>query len=372
MNSLLLRNFRNYVECSLQFHPKLNVIIGNNAQGKTNLLEAISYLSLGSSFRSQPNDKIKRWDSDFFFLRANYQNQLGSHSLSVGFQRRERIWKKDEQPCSRLSEIVGQLHTVVFSPEDLKLVQSGPDKRRAFLDREMVQLLRGYHIYLNNYKRALMQRNNLLKQMPPDLLFSSAGDEQLAIWEEQLAVNGAEIVRRRSFTLQALNEICQELHSRLTGSQEHLHLVYSSTWAEQAGKLEAEELADLLRQSYAQGRREDKQRRLTLLGPHRDDFAIYINEVDGRTFGSQGQQRTAALALKLSELELVHKLSGYYPLLLLDDVFSEFDSNRRQALLSLMLNKAQIFITCTEIANDLQKLNPADYQLFKVQAGCIK
>ncbi len=109
-----------------------------------------------------------------------------------------------------------------------------------------------------------------------------------------------------------------------------------------------------------------------MLGPHRDDFAIYINEVDGRTFGSQGQQRTAALALKLSELELVHKLSGYYPLLLLDDVFSELDSNRRQALLSLMLNKAQIFITCTEIANDLQKLNPADYQLFKVQAGCIK
>lgn len=367
----MLRNFRNYEECSLQFHPKLNVIIGDNAQGKTNLLEAISYLSLGSSFRGQPNDKIKRWDSDFFFLRANYQNQLGPHSLSVGFQKRERIWKKDEQPCSRLSEIVGQLHTVVFSPEDLKLVQSGPDKRRAFLDREMVQLLRGYHIYLNNYKRALVQRNNLLKQMPPDLLFSSAGDEQLAIWEEQLAINGAEIVRRRSFTLQALNEICQQLHSELTGGRERLRLAYSCAWAEAAG-LPAAELADLLRQSYVQGRREDKQRRLTLLGPHRDDFAIYINEVDGRTFGSQGQQRTAALALKLSELELVHKLSGYYPLLLLDDVFSELDSSRRQALLSLMLNKAQIFITCTEIANDLRGLNPADYQLFKVQAGSIK
>lgn len=356
----------------MQFHPKLNVIIGDNAQGKTNLLEAISYLSLGSSFRGQPNDKIMRWESDFFFLRASYQNKLGPHSLSVGFQKRERVWKKDGQTCRRLSEIVGQLHTVVFSPEDLKLVQSGPDKRRVFLDREMVQLLPGYHIYLNNYKKALIQRNNLLKQMPPDLLFSQAADEQLAIWEEQLAANGAEIVRRRSLTLQALNEICHELHAELTDGRERLRLAYSSAWAEQAGGLQTGELAELLRQSYARGRRDDKQRRLTLQGPHRDDFAIYINEVDGRTFGSQGQQRTAALALKLSELELVHKLSGYYPLLLLDDVFSELDSNRRQALLGLMLNKAQIFITCTEVANDLQRLQEVDYQLFKVQAGCIK
>ncbi len=371
LNSILLRNFRNYHECRLHFHPKLNIICGDNAQGKTNLLEAIAYLSLGSSFREQNEEKIKRWEEDFFFLKAELCDRNGSHTLSAGYQRRQRFWKKDEVPCKKISEIAGFLHTVVFQPEDLELVKKGPEVRRHFLDREMIQLYRGYHLYLNNYKKALLQRNNFLKQL--DFKVSTeAADTELAVWDEQLARNGAVIIKMRRQMLGHLNEISREIHGKLTGGKEELRLEYSSPFAELAEDASEEAYAEALLAAYAAGREEEKRRRLTLVGPHRDDFRIFINGVDGRHYGSQGQQRTAALALKLSEIELVQQVAGYYPLLLLDDVFSELDANRRRALLRLMLNKAQIFITSTDVGDDLPVLQPSDYYKFEVSAGKVR
>ena len=383
LNTLIMRNFRNYQEAKISFNPQLNLILGDNAQGKTNLLEAIAYLSLGSSFREQGDDKLRKQGEEFFFLRAEYSNKNGAHLLSVGSQsahgnnggaHNRRLWKRDDKPCRKVSEIAGLLHTVVFTPEDLQLVKSAPEVRRKFLDREMVQLFNGYYLYLNNYRRALQQRNNLLKQL--DFVQSPAAkaqtDEQLAVWEEQLAENGAVIIKRRLQLLQLLNETGQKIQAELTNDREQLRLQYLSVWpAAEIESCSLEELKEKLRQKYLAGRAEDKRRRTTLHGPHRDDFRIYINETEGRYYASQGQQRTAALALKLSELELVWQLSGYYPLLLLDDVFSELDKNRRQALLRLMLGKAQIFITATEIAGELQALRPDDYQLFVVRHGSL-
>lgn len=366
LNELLLRNFRNYDEQQISFHPKLNIICGDNAQGKTNLLEAIAYLSLGSSFREQNEDKIKKWQAEFFFLKARLLAKDGEHTLSAGYQRRRRFWKKDEQPCRKISEVAGLLHTVVFQPEDLELVKKGPEVRRHFLDREMIQLFRGYHLYLANYKKALLQRNNFLKQL--DFADRTQADEQLAVWEEQLAVNGAVIIRERRKIMARLDEISRQIHADLTEGREQLRLQYLCCVDEAADEAM---IADRLRQAYAEGREEDKRRRLTLTGPHRDDFRIYINETDARYYGSQGQQRTAALALKLSEVELVQQVAGYYPLLLLDDVFSELDANRRRALLKLMLTKAQIFITSTEVGEDLRALAVSDYYLFKVAEGKI-
>ena len=371
LNSLLLRNFRNYQECRLHFHPKLNIICGNNAQGKTNLLEAIAYLSLGSSFREQNEEKIKRWDEDFFFLKAELCDKGGSHTLSAGYQRRQRFWKKDEVPCKKISEIAGFLHTVVFQPEDLELVKKGPEVRRHFLDREMIQLYRGYHLYLSNYKKALLQRNNFLKQLDFKVSAEEA-DALLAVWDEQLARNGAVIIKMRRQMLGRLNEISREIHGKLTGGQEELRLEYTSPFAELAEEAGEQDYAEALLAAYAAGREEEKRRRLTLVGPHRDDFRIYINGVDGRHYGSQGQQRTAALALKLSEIELVQQVAGYYPLLLLDDVFSELDANRRRALLRLMLNKAQIFITSTDVGDDLPVLQRSDYYSFEVSGGKVR
>lgn len=378
LNSLTVRNFRNYREAEISFNPRLNLILGDNAQGKTNLLEAIAYLSLGSSFREQGDDKLRRQGEDFFFLRADYSNKGGRHLLTVGSQNAQvargvhnrRLWKLDEKPCRRVSEIAGLLHTVVFTPEDLQLVKSAPEVRRKFLDREMVQLFKGYYLYLNNYRRALQQRNNLLKQ--PDYAGYNQADEQLAVWEEQLAENGAVIIKRRLKLLQLLNEIGQKIQADLTQGREQLRLQYLSILpVTEIEKAAPEEVAAKLKQAYIAGRAEDKRRRTTLIGPHRDDFRIFINETEGRYYASQGQQRTAALALKLSELELVWQLSGYYPLLLLDDVFSELDKNRRRELLRLMLGKAQIFITATEIANELQNLRPEDYQLLEIADGCV-
>lgn len=369
LQNLLLRNFRNYTEQELNFHPMLNIICGDNAQGKTNMLEAIAYLSLGSSFREQSDEKIKRRDEEFFFLRAELSAKDGEHSLSAGYQQHKRYWKKDDVPCKKISEVAGLLHTVVFQPEDLELVKKGPEVRRHFLDREMIQLYRGFHQYLANYKKALQQRNMFLKQM--DFSTQNA-DEQLAIWEEQLAQSGAVIIAERRKIISRLDKISRQIHAKLTSEAENLRLQYICG----AGDIVNDEdstaqIAEKLKKVYAMGRDEDKRRRLTFLGPHRDDFRIFINENDARYFGSQGQQRTAALALKLSEVELVWQESGYYPLLLLDDVFSELDAGRRRALLGLMLNKAQIFITATEVGGDLGAIKKTDYFLFQVVGGRI-
>lgn len=369
LNNLLLRNFRNYQEQQLAFHPKLNIICGNNAQGKTNLLEAIAYLSLGSSFRESSDEKIRRQTAEFFFLSACLAAPDGEHTLSAGYQLKKRFWKKDKVPCKKISEVAGLLHTVVFQPEDLELVKKGPELRRHFLDREMIQLYRGYHLYLASYKKALLQRNMFLKQLD---FGTHHADEQLAAWEEQLAQSGAVVIARRRQILQRLDAISRDIHSRLTDGAEALSLKYiCGAGANVAAADTPDELAAALRAAYAAGRDEDKRRRITLLGPHRDDFKIFINGEDARHFGSQGQQRTAALALKLSEVELVWHEAGYYPLLLLDDVFSELDAGRRRALLKLMLNKAQIFITATEAGTDLAALKNTDYFMFKVVGGHI-
>lgn len=374
LQSLLLRNFRNYREESLEFHPKLNIITGDNAQGKTNLLEAIAYLSLASSFREQNEEKMKLRDADFFFLQAMLHKQNADHTLSAGYQRRQKFWKKDGQPCKKISEIAGFLHTVVFTPDDLELVKKSPDIRRMFLDREMIQLFQGYHIYLSNYKKALLQRNNLLKSI--DYIPAAQADAQLEVWEQQLADNGAVIMLRRCEILRRLNIISGRIHSELTDGGETLRLQYLSSFGQPASELasrkaDPQELAGLLLKAYQSGRAEDKRRRLTLLGPHRDDFAIFINDIEARYFGSQGQQRTAALSLKLSEVELAREIAGYYPLLLLDDVFSELDSRRRRALLKIMLNKAQVFITSTEVSDDLSFLERGSYGLYQVKAGKV-
>lgn len=370
LNRLLLRNFRNYREQQLDFHPKLNIICGDNAQGKTNLLEAIAYLSLGSSFREQSDDKIRRREAEFFFLSSFLTAPDGEHTLSAGYQRKQRFWKKDNIPCKKISEVAGLLHTVVFQPEDLELVKKGPELRRHFLDREMIQLYRGYHLYLVAYKKALLQRNIFLKQL--DFAARDA-DEQLSVWDEQLAQNGAIIINERRKIIDRLNNISSNIHADLTAGAEKLSLQYvCGAGADVQSADTLEELRAALLAAYAAGRDEDKRRRLTMLGPHRDDFRIFINDVDARHFGSQGQQRTAALALKLSEVELVWQESGYYPLLLLDDVFSELDANRRRALLGLMLNRAQIFITATELGSDLAAIKNTDYLMFRVIGGEIQ
>ncbi len=375
LNRLLLRNFRNYEEEAVLWHPDVNIIYGENAQGKTNLLEAIAYLSLGSSFREQKEEKILNWEKDFFFLEAELERGGEENLLSAGYSNKRKLWKKNGIPCKKMSEIAGFLHTVVFTPEDLEIVKKGPEIRRHFLDREMVQLYSGYHLYLNQYKKALQQRNNLLKQLSYQSHVSQ--EEQNALlypWEAELAKSGAFITQKRAEMLLTLNTIASAIHSHLSGQQEQLVMTYQRGGG--SGELPAaktvQEIEPLLFKAYEKKRAEDMKRGITSTGPHRDDFKITINDIDARNYGSQGQQRTAALAIKLSEVELVKSVKGYYPLLLLDDVLSELDHNRRASLLNMMFDKAQIFITTTDIKEELKELPKQSFCQYEIQQGRIR
>ena len=370
INSLLVRQFRNYEECRLDWHPDINLIYGKNAQGKTNLLEAISYLSTGSSFREQSEQKLENWDSDFFYLEAELERNGETNTLSAGYQQKKKLWKKNGVNCRKISEIVGFMHTVVFTPDDLEIVKKGPENRRHFLDREMLQIFGGYHLDLSNYKKALLQRNNLLKQIEFERIYNKEEqDILLAPWEQQMAAAGAVIVLKRNAIIKRLNEIAAEIHGFLSGGEEKLELTYESPLPFLEETEDTKETANQLEQLFYDCRSDDLRRGFTSAGPHRDDFKIAINGVDARVYGSQGQQRTAALSVKLSEIELVHEVNGYYPILLLDDVLSELDKNRRSALLKAALNKSQIFITATDLDNELLTMTAGSCNKYHIVGG---
>lgn len=368
LNSLTVRNFRNYENSVFDWHPKINIIYGKNAQGKTNLLEAIYYLSTGYSFRGQNEEKLENWTGDYFFLEAELEREEDYHTISAGYQQKKKLWKKDGTICKKISEIVGFLHTVVFTPEDLEIVKKGPDIRRNFLDREMLQIFSGYHQYLNNYKKALLQRNNLLKQIEFEKIYNETEQDMLLLpWENQLKINGAIITKKRAEIIKRLDKISCEIHSFLSNNEEKLKLQYEATVPFTDRDISEKDLEEQLAEAYKNSRHEDMKRGFTTVGPHRDDFKIIINDIDARHYGSQGQQKTAALSVKLSEIELVKELNGYYPILLLDDVLSELDKNRREALLKMAFDKSQIFITTTDIDREAlgQKNDCKKYHIIK-------
>ena len=369
---LLLRNFRNYTEANIDWHPELNLIYGQNAQGKTNILEAIDYLSATSSFREQKEDILVNNQSGFFYLEAEIdrQNNGMTDLISVGWQNRRRLWKKNGQNCKKLSEAAGFLHTVIFTPDDLEIIKRGPEVRRRFLDREMLQLYNGYTTILSEYKKALAQRNNLLKKIETERIYDPKEQEDLLLpWEAELAKYGAQIIEKRGKTIERLAKIAAKNQQLLSVGRENLTLVYEQngvTDLSAAAQIETE-----LAAAFVRSRREDLRRGITTIGPHRDDFKIFINGSDARHYGSQGQQRTAALAVKLSEIELAYQVKAYYPVLLLDDVLSELDQSRREAVLNLMMGKAQVFITATEIEPELKAFAAGSFRSYQVEAGKI-
>ena len=345
MDSLLLRQFRNYYETEVEWHPELNLLFGSNAQGKTNLLEAIAYLSIGSSFRGGKDIELIGWQQPFFYIQGQMQNNHGPCRLSVGMDDKKRkLWRLDGQAKKRFQEISGRWHTVVFSPEDLTLVKNGPAVRRGFLDQQMIQLYPDYYPLLLQYRQALLQRNEMLRQCRG----RAPQEELLLAWDESLVKPGALIWQKRHQMVERLMPLAMTLHQGITGKKEELSLTYQGFLPIEMANSTQKELEQVFLKKLAQSRREDLERGLTLIGPHRDDLEICINGQPARQFASQGQQRTAALSLKLSQVELVLQEIGEYPALLLDDVLSELDDHRKQQLLQLMEGKAQTFITATD------------------------
>jgi len=328
-----LVNFRNYERIDLKFHEKINIFTGNNAQGKTNLLEGIYISSLGRSFRPGKDSDMIKFGEGFCRSKVTAVRDGQETHVEIVIGENEKGIKVDGVKINRITELLEKILIVVFSPEDLKIVKGDPEKRRNFLDREISQIRPSYYSDLSLYRRALLQRNALLKM-------KGAGQADFDVWDSKLVEYGGRIVGKRKKFIEKLNEMAGEVHEGITDGKEHLEIIY----APDEFKLK-ENLKDDILKGHTQS------------GPHRDDLIIMANGTDLRRFGSQGQQRTAALSLKLSELKLIKKETEEEAVLLLDDVFSELDGDRQNFLINT-LDNVQIFITTTEINGKLKERLP--------------
>ena len=344
LRELKLTNFRNYGAAAVEWSPGVNMIRGDNAQGKTNLLEAIAFLSTFSSFRRSTTPELIKKDRDFFLIRSSFTASGAEHTMNAAYSvdKKYRV-KLDGVDKKRVSSLVGFLNTVVFSPDDLMMMKGRPEERRRFLDGEIIQTAPESHVIFSRYQKALKQRNALLKTVPYPQC-----KEMLAAYDLQLAENGALILIRRKDVLERLLPLVRLAHRRITDGREELLLEYEGGIP---GFLEKKHTFDQWRDAFLEELKErretDFQRGSTSFGPHRDDIRFFINGDDIRRFGSQGQQRTASLALQIGELELMKGQRGEYPVLLLDDVLSELDESRREALISAINGKVQTFVTDT-------------------------
>ncbi len=355
IKSIELADYRNYDSLKLPFDKGTNILYGDNAQGKTNILEAIFVAATTKSHKGSKDREMIRFEKEEAHIRTYLEKEgvetrvdmhlRGSKSKGIAL---------DGQKLKKAADLLGLCNVVFFSPEDLGIIKNGPSERRRFVDMELCQLDNFYLYNLNHYNKIVNQRNKLLKDMymNPDL------KETLGIWDMQLVSFGSKIIERRKLFVEQLNEIIYEIHKKLSGDKEELRILYEPD-------VEIEEFEKKLR--YNQDR--DMKSKMTSVGPHRDDFSFMVGKIDIRKFGSQGQQRTAALSLKLSEIELVKKITKDTPVLLLDDVLSELDSSRQNYLLN-SIGDIQTIITCTgleEFVNNRFEIN----RVFKVSEGTI-
>ena len=355
IQSLELADFRNYESLQMQFSPGTNILFGENAQGKTNILEALYMVSTTRSHRGVRDRDLIRFGQEEAHIRAELLK--GEIDYRVDMHLRKTKSKGiaiNGQRIRRASELVGLLHIVFFSPEDLGIVKNGPSERRRFMDLELCQLDASYLHDLNQYNRTLEQRNKLLKDIGQ---FPQLADT-LDVWDDRLEEFGIRIIQRRDKFLSQLVPMVEELHGRLSGGREKLRLVYEPNTP-------AEQFHEKLRDSRAR----DISMRMTFTGPHRDDFSFFDGEIDLRRFGSQGQQRTCALSLKLAEIELVKSLIGDKPVLMLDDVLSELDSGRQNYLLDT-IGGIQTFITCTGLDEFVGHRLSID-RLYRIENGRV-
>lgn len=356
IESIELQNYRNYDNLTMSFDPGTNILYGDNAQGKTNILESIYVCCTTKSHRGSKDREMINFKEEESHIKLNLLKNNVPYRIDMHLKKNKtKGIAINGIPIKKASELFGIVNVVFFSPEDLNLIKDGPAARRKFIDLELCQLDKLYVHALVSYNKILMQRNKLLK----DLAYKPEYEEMLDIWDMQLIQYGTQIIKYRTDFIEDLNQLVEGIHKTLSGGKEYLTIVYDKNVSIEQFVLELKK-----------SRKQDIRQKTTLKGPHRDDIAFYINEIDIRKYGSQGQQRTAALSLKLAEIELVkHKVKDY-PILLLDDVLSELDSNRQQHLLSAIYH-IQTLITCTGL-DDFINNNFQINRLFHIVEGMVK
>lgn len=355
IESIELQDYRNYQELHMELDEGTNILYGDNAQGKTNILESIYVCCTSKSHRGVRDRDLIRFGQEEAHLRIQVRKGNVPYRIDMHLKKNKpKGIAINGIPIRRASELFGIANVVFFSPEDLNLIKNGPSERRRFIDLELCQLNKLYVHSLVQYNRVLAQRNRLLK----DLSFHPEYEETMDVWDIQLVNYGKQIIEFRSQFILQLKDLIQEIHRSLSGGKEELLIHYEP-------HTEAEDFEEALKR----GRKQDIKQKTTLCGPHRDDVSFIVNGVDIRRYGSQGQQRTAALSLKLSELQLVKLLIRDDPILLLDDVLSELDSSRQKQLLSA-INGIQTVITCTGLDDFVSNRFKID-RVFQVINGTV-
>ena len=336
IKEISLKNFRNYAEVKLFFHEKVNVFLGDNAQGKTNLLEGIYISAFGRSFRFGKDNEMIKFGEKLCIAKVVAARDGREIQVEAVVSENEKGIKINGAKIKRTSELLENILIVVFSPEDLKIVKEDPEKRRRFIDRELCQIKPSYYADLSAYKRVLMQRNALLRE-------NGAKKEDFYVWDSKLSDYGTRLIAKRADFIDKINKISKKIHEDITDGKENLEVSYKpSVFA-------GEKTKEVFFTTLTENLRGDILKGNTEKGPHKDDIKIYVNGTDIRKYGSQGQQRTAALSLKLAELRIIKEETGEEAILLLDDVLSELDAKRQNFLINSLAD-VQLFITATEIS----------------------
>ncbi len=358
IKNLKLKNFRNYENENIEFADGLNVLFGRNAQGKTNCAEAVFYLCTGASPRCRRDRQMIRHGESFAEISAVAEGIYGDVEITAKIFENGREVRINGNKITRNADILGNIYSVFFSPHELRLIQDGPDERRKFLNVSISQLSRPYFVALSRYNKILEQRNNLLKDRDISLVY-----ETLPVWDEQLCKYAAVIAQKRAEFVAMLSPVAAEIHSYLTDGAESLKITPEKKYSGDEKEL-AEKLFNDLSANYER----DIRLGFTASGPHRDDLDIIIDGTDAKTFASQGQARTAALSVKLAEVEIFKRLSGEYPVLILDDVMSELDLPRRKKLVG-RTQGLQTVLTCTHAE---RVLYGREVNKIRIENGTVK
>lgn len=355
LKSVALKNFRNYNDLRLEFDRGTNILYGDNAQGKTNVLESVYVSATTRSHKGSKDKEIIQFGQEESHIRTVVEKGGLDYQIDMHLKKnRSKGIAVNKIPIKKASELFGILNIVFFSPEDLNIIKNGPSERRRVLDAELCQLDKIYLFYLTKYNKILSQRNKLLK----DINFRPELKETLSVWNMQMAEYGRNIIKIRKKFVEELNEIVFEIHKSISGNREELLLRYEPNVSE-----------ELLEQEILRSQEKDLKFGMTSVGPHRDDMCFLIQDVDIRRYGSQGQQRSCVLSLKLSEIQLVKRSAKEMPVLFLDDVLSELDSRRQNFLLN-SIHDIQTVITCTGLDEFVKNRFEID-KIFKVVNGTV-
>ena len=345
LTNLQLQNFRNYESVQLEFTDGVHVFIGENAQGKTNLMESIYALAMTKSHRTTNDKELIGWNKEFATIKGTVEKTTTKTNLELQFSKKGKIAKVNYLEQKRLSSYLGNLNVILFAPENLTLVKGSPQNRRKFVDMELGQMSSLYLYDLVEYNRVLKQRNTYLKQLA---IKKKQPDEYLDVLSEMLSELASKIVFHRLDFMKQLEALAIPIHDQLSLSREKFSVSYQATIPLEDG-ITASQMKEIYIDQFKKNQTREADQATTLIGPHRDDLIFYLNEIPVQTYGSQGQQRSTVLSLKLAEIELMKLSTGEYPLLLLDDVLSELDDDRQTHLIKAIENKVQTFITTTSL-----------------------